>query len=133
MKSSVAASPYYGAWLSTIEEDIKLVKKGILERNFTTVGIISESNCLKMHALMWTTKPSVIYQNPLTIEIMNSVIRWREEGVECYFTMDAGPQVKIICLENNITKIIEKLESINVETIVTRPGQGAKTTNEHLF
>ena len=88
-----------------------------------------------MHALMMATKPAIIYWLPQTIEIIQNLILWREKGLECYFTIDAGPQVKIICLEKDIPKIKRKLKNVKgiKKIIVCKPGEGAKLINNHLF
>jgi len=133
MRRTVETSPYYSGWLHSIDKDIQIMKEAINKKHFSKVGTIAETNCLKMHALMWTTQPPIIYQNPTTIRIMNSIIEWRQQGLEAYFTMDAGPQVKILCLEENLQEILEKLKGMNIETIITKPGQGAIVTDNHLF
>lgn len=135
MAQTVATSPMYRAWLEAIEEDLKKVKKGIKEKDFTLIGKTAEENCLKMHALMMTTKPSIIYWNKTTIEIIQSVISWRNDGLESYFTIDAGPQVKIICLEKDVSKIIKRCEKIEgiKNILMTKPGEGARITRKHLF
>ena len=135
MKQSIANSPMYKCWLNSIEEDVEKVKKGILEKDFTLVGGTSEENCLKMHAVMMSTKPAIIYWNKATIEIMHSVISWRDEGLESYFTIDAGPQVKIICLEKDIDEIVKRCKQIQEidDVVITKPGQGVEITDKHLF
>ncbi len=135
MAQTVKSSPMYQAWLDTIEEDLERVRRGISEKDFTLVGKTAEHNCLKMHTTMITTKPAIIYWLPATIEIIQSILTWREEGLECYFTIDAGPQVKIICLEKDVLEIKRRLKNIKgvKETIVCKPGQGPKLTDEHLF
>lgn len=135
MAQTVKTSSYYKAWLKTVDKDLTKLKEGILKRNFTLVGKTAEENCLKMHALMITTKPPIIYWNPVTIEIIHSVMELREQGLECYFTIDAGPQVKILSLRENVNKIQEKIKKVKgvEDIIVTGPGKGAKVTNKHLF
>lgn len=135
MAQTVKTSPYYKAWLESIDEDLIKVKEGILKRNFTLLGETAEKNCLKMHALMITTTPPIIYWNPGTIEIINSVLDWREEGLKTYFTIDAGPQVKILCLGKDVTEVKKRLKSIKFleDIIITKPGGGAKITEKHLF
>lgn len=135
MAQSVKTSPMYKAWLESINEDLEKMRKGILEKDFSLVGKTAEANCLKMHATMMTTKPSIIYWTPETLEIIQSVLRWREEGLECYFTIDAGPQVKIICLENQVLEIKKRLEEIKgvKEAIICKAGEGPKLIEEHLF
>ncbi len=135
MERTVRTSPMYKAWLKTIDQDIKRIKKGIKDRNFTLVGETAQENCLKMHALTMTSKPSIFYWNSTTIDLINRIIEWKNQGIECYFTIDAGPQVKIICLEKDIKKIIKRCRYIKgvEKVIVTRPGRGARITNKHLF
>lgn len=135
MAQTVKTSPYYRGWLKSVEEDLKIVKKGILERDFTRVGLEAEYNCLKMHALTMTTKPPILYWLPSTLEIIQEVFSWRKEGLECYFTIDAGPNVKILCLEKDEKKIVKRLSKIKgvLKAIVAKPGEGVKIINEHLF
>lgn len=135
MAQTVKTSPMYDAWLETVDEDLKAVREGILKKDFTTVGSVTEANCLKMHATMITTKPSIIYWNAGTMDIIHSVLEWRDSGLECYFTIDAGPQVKIICLEKNVNDIVERLKKFShlEDVIVTKPGEGVKIVDEHLF
>ena len=65
--------------------------------------------------------------------VLGKVKQLRKQGVECYFTMDAGPNVKILCLENNIKKIKEEIEDLDIKTIECKAGNDAKLVEEHLF
>lgn len=135
MAQTVATSPYYDGWLKTIGDDLKSVRDGIKERNFEKVASTAEFNCLKMHATMITTKPSIIYWIPATMEIIHAVRQMREEGISTYFTMDAGPNVKVMCLEKDekdISKRIQELDGV-IKTIICRPGDGAKIIDKYLF
>ncbi len=133
MSQTVKTSPYYEGWLKTIDQDIENMKEGIKKKDFTLVGSTAEANALKMHATMITTDPSIIYWAPGTMEIMHSILQWREEGLESYFTMDAGPQVKILCLEKDLEEIQKRLSNLVKKTIVCKPGDGARLTEDHLF
>jgi len=134
MAQTVANCPYYSKWVETVPADLDAIRKGIKERNFTLVGSTTEHNCLKMHATMITTKPPIIYWNPTTMEVMHSIMEWRDQGLESYFTIDAGPQVKVFCLEKDLKELSKRLKELTgVEVVMTRPGPGAKLTNEHLF
>jgi diphosphomevalonate decarboxylase len=135
MAQTVATCPYYDGWLKTINEDLDSVRSGVKEKNFVKVAETAEFNALKMHATMIATKPSIIYWIPATMEIIHAVRQMREDGIASYFTMDAGPNVKVLCLEKDqkkITKILEGLEGVK-KTIICRPGDGAKLEKKHLF
>ena len=135
MAQTVEACPYYKDWLATVNEDIENVKKGIKERDFTLVGQTAEHNCLKMHAIMITTKPAIIYWMPATMAVIHSVLAWRDEGLECYFTIDGGPQVKVICLEKDAAELMKRLQQIEgvQKVIECEPGEGTKLVEEPLF
>lgn len=135
MARAVKTSPMYKGWLATINDDLKKVKNGIIKKDFSLVGKTAEENCLKMHSLALTSKPPVIYWLSGTMDVIQAVIGLREEGVECYFTIDAGPQIKILCLAKNAVRIKKRIKKIkNVQDVImARPGKEAKITNQHLF
>ncbi|HLC77290.1 MAG TPA: diphosphomevalonate decarboxylase [archaeon] len=135
MAQTVATSPYYPGWLSSVEDDLNTMRNAIKKKDFTLVGSTAEHNALKMHATMITTKPSIIYWTPATMDVMQSIMRWREEGLEGYFTMDAGPQVKVLCLEKDQKEFERRLKEMECifRTIVCKPGDGAKIVSDHLF
>ena len=135
MAQTVATCPYYQGWLDTAQQDTDNMRELVLKKDFTAVGQLAEFNSLKMHATMITTKPSILYWQPLTVEIMHNIMQWREEGLEAYYTMDAGPQVKVMCLEKNEKELMERLKKIKgiQEIAPCRPGPAAKTIEEHLF
>ena len=135
MAQTVANCPYYDGWLKTINNDLAAVREGIAKKDFTKVGTTAEYNALKMHATMITTQPAIIYWAPATINIMHHIMAWREEGLESYFTMDAGPQVKVLCLKKDEKELEKRLLDIEgvKKTIICKPGDGAKTVKEHLF
>ncbi|MCP6718459.1 MAG: diphosphomevalonate decarboxylase [Patescibacteria group bacterium] len=135
MAQTVETSLMYPVWLDTVEKDLESMRKGILNKDFTLVGTTAESSCLKMHATMTTTQPSIIYWMPATLEIIHAVKSWRENGFETYFTIDAGPQVKIIALENQVSEIKKKLQDLSgvKDVIVCKPGQGSELIENHLF
>jgi len=135
MKQTVETCPYYKDWLATVDRDLEIIRIGIKKKDFSSVGITAEMNCLKMHALMMTTVPPILYWIPATLEVMYAVQSMREEGLECYFTIDGGPQVKVMCMEkdlNEINKRLMELEGVK-KTIICKPGDGTQLIEKHLF
>jgi len=135
MAQTVANCPYYDGWLKTVDADLEAIRNGIKKKDFALTGSTAEYNALKMHATMMTTKPAIIYWNSATVEIMHEVVLMREEGLEAYFTMDAGPNVKVLCLQKNENKITKRLQELGgvKKTISCMPGDGAKLEKKHLF
>ncbi len=135
MSKTVENCPFYNSWLKYSEQDSDYIEQAILNKDFTKLGTITEHNTLKMHALMMTTKPAIIYWQPKTIELMHHIMNWREEGLESYFTMDAGPQVKIFCKQKDVSDIKSRLLNIkNIKDIlVFKAGKGIEYSDRHLF
>jgi diphosphomevalonate decarboxylase len=135
MAHTVDTSPFYPGWLDAVEEDLQRVREGVLTRDFVATAETAEANCLRMHATMLTAKPALIYWTAETVDLLRAVAAWREEGLPVYFTVDAGPQVKLLCLESEVEAILGKLRAVKEERdiLVTRPGEGARLTDDHLF
>lgn len=97
MQLTMETSPFYTLWESEVKRDLIGIKQAIVERNFEEMGRIAEHNAMKMHATMIAANPSFTYWEPDSLIAMNLVRQLREQGVPCYFTMDAGPNVKVLC------------------------------------
>ncbi|MDO4432754.1 MAG: diphosphomevalonate decarboxylase [Aerococcaceae bacterium] len=97
MQQTIETSPFYAAWPSEVEKDLVAIKQAIAAQDFCTMGEIAEHNAMKMHATMIAAKPSFTYWEPDSLIAMNCVRELRQQGIPCYFTMDAGPNVKVLC------------------------------------
>lgn len=136
MAKTVENCPFYRTWAYEVApKDIEDMRKAIAEKDFTLLGKTAELNCLKMHATALATDPPIIYWNAGTVEVMHAVMDWRDSGLECYFTIDGGPQVKILCLEKEAAEIAKRLKSFDTveDIIVTGAGDGARVVGNHLF
>lgn len=128
-------SPFLESRIGLVGSRLKLVKRAIKNRDFTTFGENIEAEALNMHAVMMTSNPPIIYWLPKTLEIMLAIQFWREKGLEGYFTIDAGPIVHLICQRKNVNEFKTKfseIEGIN-DIIVNYPADGASLIDEHLF
>ena len=100
------------------------------------LGEVVESETLSMHSVMLTSKPALIYWQPATLTVMHEVIRWREEGMaKAYFTIDAGPNLHLICQAKDEKKVLVGLKKIGgiKEIVVNKPARGAHLLAYHLF
>lgn len=127
MQHSVDTSPFYHEWVRSSEHDLIEMKKAISEKNLDKVGQIAENNAMKMHATTLSANPSFTYFNPDSIRAMDAVKALRKSGITCYFTMDAGPNVKIICSKAETPYILNKLSPLfgKDNLLVAKPGPGA--------
>jgi len=113
MNLSSRSSPFYSAWIENQSPDMHEARQAVINMDFQKLAAVSEHNCLKMHSVMWTTKPSVVYWNAATLNCMHAIRDLQQDGESVFFTMDAGPQIKAICLPENEALIEEKLAEID--------------------
>jgi diphosphomevalonate decarboxylase len=127
MVESAATSPFYPAWLDSAAGDLTAMRAAIAARDFTRLGELTEYNCLKLHALMLSTRPALIYWNAATVAAMHAVRGIRSAGVPAYFTIDAGPQVKVLCLPGDAAAVRDVLASVPgvLEVRMSALGPGA--------
>ncbi|MBV0914457.1 diphosphomevalonate decarboxylase [Apilactobacillus sp. HBW1] len=128
MKISIETSPYYQSWIQQTTGDFQTIEAAIKENDFTTLGKTAELNAMRMHSLTLSSDPSYLYINADSLEVINMVKELRGNGIECYYTMDAGPNVKIICQSDKISAITDKLSDkfSNDQIKVSGPGEGIK-------
>lgn len=122
------SSPFYVARIKDMSQKVVEIKKALGQKDFTKFGEILEAEAINMHAVMMTSNPPLLYWNPMTIEIINSVWKLRDSGVEVYFTIDAGPNIHLICQAKDMIKInttLKKLPSVKF-TIVNHPCEGTR-------
>lgn len=126
MRRTVETSPFFAGWLDSIPVDLREIKSGVAARDFEKVGRIAERNCLKMHATTLGANPPFTYWMDTTIAVMNKVQELRENGIPAYFTIDAGPNVKVLYLPENENAIQQSLESIPgvTEVRLSKAGPG---------
>lgn len=120
-------SPLHPARVARVATLNKRLRQALAERDFVTVGEIAEEDALLMHAVMMTSRPSLIYWLPETMTIIYRIRRWREEGVQAYFTIDAGPNVHVLTLPTHVDRFLNDLRADPAvqEVLVCRPGEGA--------
>ncbi|GAX02042.1 diphosphomevalonate decarboxylase [Secundilactobacillus silagei] len=126
MKRAVETSPFYPAWITASQTDFKTMKTAIETQDFELLGHTAEQNAMRMHALTLSSDPTFTYFNADSIKAMNMVRDLRLRGISCYFTMDAGPNVKIICHGSDAKRIAQHFQTAfgQDHVLVTRPGAG---------
>ncbi|MDH3265871.1 MAG: diphosphomevalonate decarboxylase, partial [Gammaproteobacteria bacterium] len=97
MEISRKTSPFYGLWVEQQSQDLDAARKAIAKRDFARLAAVAEHNCLKMHSVMWGSRPATIYWNSATLACMQTVRELQSQGVAVFFTIDAGPQLKAVC------------------------------------
>jgi diphosphomevalonate decarboxylase len=107
MNLTARTSPYYKNWINSSDKDLEEMKSAIQTRDFEKLGDLAEYSALKMHALTLSSRPAIIYWNSTTLKLIAEVRALRNKGIPAYFTIDAGPQVKVITLAEHANTLIE--------------------------
>ena len=129
MRLTAETSPYYGAWVSASRSDFEGMLAAVAAADFTRIGELAESNAMRMHASMLGATPPVSYWEPDSVRCLRLVRELRAAGVECYATMDAGPNVKVLCRRRDVDAVTRAVESLGVAGVTTSlPGPGVRIT-----
>ncbi len=85
-----------------------------------------------MHAAAIAACPGLVYWVGGTISVMEEVRRLRASGTIAYFTIDAGPHVKVLTTPEAAADVAAALAQVPGVTRVihTVPGGGARLVDE---
>ncbi|ANO50201.1 diphosphomevalonate decarboxylase [Woeseia oceani] len=121
-------SPFYEAWVERQPEDLSAAREAVAARDFAALAAVAEHNCLKMHSVMWSSRPSVVYWNSATLAALESVRRMQDRGDAVFFTIDAGPQVKVVSLPEMATEVADQLRKTAgvIDVLQSGLGDGAR-------
>lgn len=125
MRATAATSPYYQAWIQMTQQILQDMLTACAADDFTTVGEITETHAHRMHALINSTHPPIRYLAPTSWEIFERVSQLRDNGLECYATADAGPNVVVISRPDDAQAVAEDLGRLAPAEIFA-PGPGAQ-------
>jgi len=128
MEISRKTSPFYSSWIERQPEDLAAARNAIMNQDFQQLAAVAEHNCLKMHSMMWASRPPTVFWNSATMQCLQTVRGLQRTGVAVFFTIDAGPQVKAICLPEHAEKVRTSLASTNgvIDVMVTGLGEAAR-------
>ena len=112
-------SPLQAARVADADRRLELCRKALLERDFPVLAEIVEQDSNLMHSVMMTSRPPLYYWEPGTLEIINAVREWREHGLQVCFTIDAGPNVHVLCPGSDAEAVKRRLTSLaNIKSIL---------------
>ena len=129
-------SPLLDGRIAQVDGWLAETRAAIAERDIHRLGPVIELDALAMHSVMMTSTPSLLYWQPGTLEIIQAVRRWREEdGLAVYFTIDAGPNVHLICEAETAPEVETLLAALrSVERVIASgPGPCPQLLDEHLI
>lgn len=106
------SSPLQAARVEDAPRRLDLCRNAILNRDFEALVEIVEIDCNLMHAVMMTSRPPLFYWEPATLAVIRSVFDARAKGYPVCYTIDAGPNVHVICPSTAAAEVSQLLGDI---------------------
>jgi diphosphomevalonate decarboxylase len=113
MQQSVATSPVYATWLAESARRLPLMIDALRAKDFVTLGTLTEADWQGMHGVMISTQPPLDYWTDASIRVIATVRSLRDCGIPCFFTTDAGPNIKVFCLQYDQDVLLNALHAID--------------------
>lgn len=128
-------SPFMGARLDHLPARFHHALRAIRQRDLAALGADTEAEALELHAIAMTSRPPILYWTAATTRVMQSVFAWRESGLAVYFTLDAGPNVHLICPADQADDVATRVRELGEikDVLISGPGDGARLTDDPLF
>jgi len=126
------SSPHFSRRLELLPARTEIVRRAIRLKDFERLSKVIEEEAIELHLIAMSTRPRTIYWKPGTLEVIARVNELNEGGVPCCFTMDAGPNVHVLCETEYEDQVTEALEDLTVvQTVIRdRTGHGARFLDE---
>lgn len=124
--ASAKTSPFQSERVRTAPDRVKKCREAILNRDFDALAAVSEQDMIMMHSVMMTQDPPLFYWEGASVAVMKAVREWREEGLPCFATLDAGPNVHVICPSEAADEVRTRLNQIEGIREIRCSGPGGK-------
>jgi len=127
--------PWMAARQESLPERLLAMKGAIARRDFSTFGALVEHEALELHAIMMSGQPSALYLQGETIRLIHALQGWRNDGLNVWFTLDAGPNLHVLCEGKDARTVRDLLTQAapTAEILENRAGPGARLHDDHLL
>jgi diphosphomevalonate decarboxylase len=105
-------SPLQAARVADAPRRLDLCRRAVLERDFEAFAAIVELDSDLMHAVMMTSTPGLFYWQPASVAVMGAVRQWRASGLPVCYTVDAGPNIHVICPREQAGDLEKRLRKL---------------------
>ncbi len=109
MEATRGGSPFYRAWLASSGRLLPEAMEALRKRDLEKLGELARLSYSRMHAALLASDPPVLYWLPATVALVRECAELRRQGLGAWETIDAGPQVKVLCLAAEAARIAERL------------------------
>lgn len=114
MQRTVESAHLYQSWPLQAAADLEKLHLAIEQQDFMLLGETAEQNALSMHATMIASWPPLLYWQPESVAAMHKIWELRADGLQVYFTMDAGPNLKLLFRKQDESALLEAFPGLEV-------------------
>ena len=131
MRHTALTSPFHLPWTEASAADLVAMRAAIGAGDLAAAGRIAEHNALGMHAVMLAARPAIRYLSPESLRVLDCVDELRANGIDAYATIDAGPNVAVLCSRAETARVVVALRRLGdrVATRVAHAGPGVTVRN----
>jgi diphosphomevalonate decarboxylase len=130
-------SPHFTRRLAELPRRLAEVRAAIAARDLRRLGPVLEEEAVELHLIAMSSRPPVFYWHPGTLAVLEAVraLRTPAAGLAAWATMDAGPNVHVICPAAEAEEVAARLGRLPAVrgVIEDRAGDGPALHDEHLF
>ena len=119
-------SPLYTGWVDSAPEDLTEAEAAVAARDLARLGAVMERSTMKMHGTMLSADPPIRYLKPKTLAVLDTVERLRARGLDAWATMDAGPNVKVLCSAEDGAAVEQAITQVGIPVTTLHVGGDAR-------
>ena len=127
-------SPLQPARVEDAPRRLDICRWAILNRDFTALAEIVEADSNLMHAVMMTSHPPLFYWQPVSLAVMQTIRTARARRLPACYTIDAGPNVHVICTKaaaEETSRLVGDIPGVR-EVMVAKVGGPARLVENPL-
>jgi diphosphomevalonate decarboxylase len=118
MERSRSTSAYYRGWVRSAATELQGAVEATRRRDLEALGAVVRRSYLRMFGAMLACDPPLIYWLPGSVAIIRECEAMRREGIGVWETMDAGAQVKMLCLAAEAPRIADRIRATGAASSV---------------
>lgn len=123
-------SPFFDTRLDHLDARREAVQEALLDRDFDRLAPLVEREATELHCIAMSSRPPIHYWRPATLAVLEAVRGLRADGVAACATMDAGPNVHVLCPPDAAPSVADRLEALSDVEMLLRDGVGPGPTND---
>jgi diphosphomevalonate decarboxylase len=127
------SSPYFARRLELLPERLDRVRRALADRDFASLAEAVEEEAIDLHLIAMSSRPPIHYWTGGTLDVLAAVRRLRAEGVPACATIDAGPNVHVLCPPEAAGAVAARLAELPAVQTVLRDRAGDGPVLEDAF